>query len=145
MIARRNLPARAVATEKTLRIFRDRAFDWRSGATCIHLAHLQATNMEHILPDLPNFSTQIGALRQLRRQGVASLADLLDLHFERIAPSRMLIGDLALLPHDPEDDAIEAITIFDGLAKLIGWHGAQPDRLSNISRAGGHIIAAWAL
>lgn len=145
MIARRNLPARAAATNATLLAFRELPFDWATGATCIHLAHAQASNMGHDLPPVPNFKTAIGALRQLRKQGVESLAELLDRHFERIPHSRMLIGDLALLPHDPEEDVVEAIAIFDGLAKLIGWHGAQPERMANISRANGNIIAAWAL
>lgn len=141
-----DLAARAAATDATLARFRARAFDWKTGATCMHLARLQAKNMGHSVPAMPRFSSAQGALLALRKQGFATLADLLDARFERIDPSRMLIGDLAMLPGESgPDDPLGAVMIFDGLTKLLGWHDADPSRMRPVARAHDAIIGAWRL
>lgn len=141
-----DLNARAVATNATLARFRNRAFDWKTGATCIHLARLQAKNMGYRVPAVPRFTSPRGALLALRKQGFDTLGALLDARFERIDPARMLIGDLAMLPgEEGADDPLGAVMIFDGLTKLLGWHDADPSRLRPIAHAQADISGAWRL
>lgn len=133
---------RAAATEATLARYRTKPFDWSKRATCIHLAHTQARNMGHDVPTVPTFSTALGARRALKARGHDTLEALMDSMFPRIAPARMLVGDLALLP---ADDGWGSICVFDGLAKLLGWHGSDPSGIKPIARAQGDIVAAWGL
>lgn len=135
------LAERVTATEKTLAKFRGRPFDWKTGATCIHLARTQARNMRRRVPALPRFTSAVGARTALRKTGHESLEALLDSLFERIAPARMLVGDLALLPGD---DALGGIVIADGFGTMLGWHEAAPV-LSPIVGAVGECRGAWRL
>lgn len=135
------LAERVTATEKTLAKFRGRPFDWKTGATCIHLARTQARNMRRRVPALPRFTSAVGARTALRKTGHASLEALLDSLFERIAPAAMLVGDVAL---GPGEEALGAIAISDGFGTLMGWHADAP-LLSPIAGAVGDLKGAWRL
>lgn len=137
-----NLAMRAAATNRTVAAFQNRPFDW-DGASCIHLARLQAENMGHIVPPLPAFRSRQGALRGLLKTGHRTLESLLDSLFERIDPARMLVGDLAMLPG--EDRRLRAVVVFDGHLSVAGWHEAHPESLVWIKQMQADLVAAWRL
>lgn len=137
-----NLHQRAEATARTLRRFEGRAFSWRQSATCIHLARVQARHMGHKVPRLPPIRTALRARSALAAMGHDSLTGLMDSMFERIAPARMLVGDVAALPGD--DSPFEALLVFDGHQMFYGWHGLHPT-FCGIIELEPHLIAAWRL
>ena len=137
-----SLAMRAAATNRTVAAFQNRPFDW-NGASCIHLARLQAENMGHAVPQLPAFRSRQGALRALVKTGHRTLEGLLDSLFERIEPARMLVGDLAMLPG--EDRRLRAVVVFDGHVSVAGWHEAHPESLVWIKQMQADLVAAWRL
>lgn len=134
-----DLALRAAATSQTVAAF-DRPFDW-NGASCIHLVHAHAINMGHTPPPMPAFRSRQGALRGLLKTGHRTLEGLMDSLFERIEPSRMLVGDVAMLPG--EDDRLKAMVIFDGHLSVAGWHESKPERLVWIKAMQTDLVAAW--
>lgn len=139
---RLNLQQRAERTEKTLAKYRTKPFDWKRGATCIHLARTQARNMGHHPPSLPRFTSPIGARTALRSSGHDTLEALLDSLFPRIVPAQMLVGDLALIG---SEDGLGTITIFDGLSMLLGWFDEDPSALRPVANGMGLVTGAWRL
>lgn len=137
-----SLALRAAATNRTVAHFQNRPFDW-DGASCIHLARLQAENMGHTVPPLPAFRSRQGALRGLLKTGHPTLESLLDSLFERIAPAQMLVGDIGMLPG--EDRRLRALVVFDGHLSTAGWHEADPSRLVWIKNMQSDLVAAWRL
>lgn len=134
------------ATEKTLAKYRNRPFDWH-GASCIHLVRSHALNMGHrALPPLPAFRSATGAMTALRKQGCANLTDLMDMHFARIPPAMMMLGDVAALTGEDENSGpFEALVLFDGATSLLGWHAHAPDGIRAIKDAMGAVKLAWRL
>lgn len=142
----KGLDARAAATERTLDRYRWRAFDWATGATCIHLARTHLKNMGHQVPMVPRFTTPLGAKRALEATGFTDLAALLDDRLERIAPAAMWVGDVAVLPGDPDSGGafFDSIVIAAGNGVLLGWHGDDLSRMHNLVETDtSAIIGAW--
>jgi len=142
----KGLVARTAATEKTLDRFRFRAFDWSNGTTCIQLARTHLKNMGHAVPMVPRFTTPIGAKRALEATGFKDLAALLDDRLERVAPAAMWVGDVAVLPGDPESGGqfFDSIAIAAGNGVLLGWHGDDLSRMHNMVEVDhSAIIGAW--
>lgn len=137
-----SLALRADATNRTVAHFHARPFDW-DGASCIHLAHVQATNMGHKVPALPMFRSRQGALRGLLKTGHRTLESLMDSLFQRIVPAQMLVGDIAMLPG--EDRRLRALVLFDGHLSVAGWHEAHPESLVWIKNMHSDLVAAWRL
>lgn len=143
------LALRAVQTEMVIEALRDVPFNW-NGASCIHLARAQAFALGHQVPCVPRFKTARGAMRALKKQGAASVAELLDQWFPRHpAPAFARVGDLVLLPGENDagerDEMWDSVFIADGQGNLFGWHGSQPDRLSVVKWAQADALAAWRL
>jgi hypothetical protein len=136
------LVQRAAATEKTMLRYRYRAFDWATGATCLHLARAQMKNMGHRPPAIPRFTTALGAKRALDATGFADLAGLFDSMFERIAHASMLVGDLAILPGE---ELFDAVIVSAGNGLFLGWHGSDLSQLHNVKDPMGEISGAWRL
>lgn len=109
------------ATSRTLSRFRGAEFDW-SQMTCVHLAHAHLSEMGHVLPEIPAFDTAISARAALQNRGWTSVADMLDDFVERISPSRMIVGDLALIEGA---GGLDAIFICAGPLKVFGWREDQ--------------------
>lgn len=128
---------RAEATRKTLAKYRSLPFDWRSRATCIHLARYHLRNMAHRPPSIPDFRSPLGAKRALERTGFADVAALLDSLLPRIAPASMWVGDLAVLEGG---DGFDSIVINAG-GKLLGYHDADPSGLKPLIAKS--IVGAW--
>ena len=140
-----NLAERAARTEQVLARFRDKPFDW-AGANCIRLARAQAVALGHELPPVPLFRSALGARKALAKQGVESVAGLLDKFLPRHrAPAFAVIGDLAIGPA-AEAHGLEAVGVLDGYGNLFGWHEASGfQRLETIKFAHADIVAAWRL
>jgi len=134
------LPERAAATDRVLRRFRNRAFDWKTGATCLHLLRAQLVQLGHRPPRIPQFRSALGAKRAMERAGFADLAAAVDSVLPlRIPPAAMLVGDIGLLPGDEFD----ALVISVG-GKVIGWHGSDLSKLAVIAGVPlSSFIAAW--
>lgn len=114
------LAIRQAATEKTLARFRGKPFSW-AGANCVRLARVQAVNMGHKLPPIPQFRSALGAKRALASRGADSVTALLDQHFARLpGPAHAWLGDLVVGPADPAH-GLEAIGIADGQGNIWGW------------------------
>jgi hypothetical protein len=141
MSGQAELLRRVAATERTFARFRHRAFDWRRGATCIHLARAHLRAMGHNPPPVPRFRSPLGARRAMAAAGYADMAAIFDgLGLVRIPPLAMLVGDLAVLPGD--EGGFEAIAVSAG-GMLLGWHGADLSRVQPIGEAIAKVTAAW--
>lgn len=121
-----SLNERVAATNKTMAKFRTRHFDWRSRATCIHMARTHLRNMGHRPPPIPDFRSPMAARKALEKSGFDSVTALFDSLLPRIAPAEMWVGDLAVLPGSA---GLDSINIWDGIGKFLGWH---EDDLSGI-------------
>jgi hypothetical protein len=118
------LTERTKRLEKTLSKFRNRAFDWSNGATCIHVFRTHLKNMGHKVPAVPKFTTALGAKRAMDGAGFESLEQMADSFLERIPPASMLIGDIALMDGEEMFDAL-VISAGPG-GKVLGWHQEAP-------------------
>lgn len=110
---------RAAAVAETEARFRDRPFDWRRQATCIHLLRFHAAQMGHKLPVVPKFKSALGAKKALLATGFQTLPALLDSRFDRIPPAFMRVGDVLAMPGD---DGWDALVIKADKQKFLGWH-----------------------
>jgi hypothetical protein len=143
----KSIPARADATQRVIDKYRARPFDWADGATCLHLARAQARAMGHGgLPRIPDLTGPVDALRALKAQGAATLADLLDQHFERLqAPAFALVGDLILFPGDDGRAApLGALALANGAGCFYGWHDSGHP-FGEMVGLSGAAVAGWRL
>lgn len=113
------LERRRVATEKTLKRYRGKVFDWSKGVTCVHLARFHLRNMGHKPETLPRFRSALSAKKALKERGWESVEAMLDSMMPRIAPAQMLLGDLAVVPGQ---EGLDCILVSAGPLKLMGWH-----------------------
>lgn len=140
----KSLAARVERTERTLREWRERPFQW----CCVHMARAHARNMGHRkLPVVPEIGSAADALRVLKAMEHASLAELLNAYFERLpAPAFALVGDILLLPgEDGRADVLGAIGIADGAGNIWAWHDAGTGKLDVIKHAQASAVAGWRL
>lgn len=133
--------ARVEATRRTLAKYQARAFDWRTRATCIHMARMHLRNMGHRPPSVPDFRSALGARTAMKKAGFSDVAAMLDSFLPRIAPAAMWVGDLAVLPGD---ELFGSICISDTAGKLIGWHqddpsGVRPQLVLSLDQ----VVGAW--
>jgi len=112
------LERRVKATQATQKRFEGRAFDWAKQATCIHLLRFHAAQMGHKLPIVPRFRSALGAKKALRAEGVETLAELMDKHFQRIPAAYLQTGDVLAVPGD---GGFEALMIYGDLRAVLGW------------------------
>lgn len=108
--------AAVIASEQR---FREKRFDWRKSATCIHLVRFQASQMGHKLPTVPRFRSALTAKRALLSTGFQTLPGFLDSRFERVAPAFMRVGDILAVPGS---EGFEACYIKCDKTKFLGWH-----------------------
>ena len=127
------------AAKNTLERFRRRRFDWAKGHTCAHLALFHLKQMGRKVPKVPAFRSPLGAARALKAMGCENVAQVLDRHLERIAPARMMIGDLAVAG---SVDGLGAIMVCVGHLKLIGWR-EDADRMVVLDVRLDELDAAW--
>ncbi len=142
LAARQALPPlvrRTEATKMTFQKFRNEAFDWRTGKHCVRVAHFHLRQMGHTIPTLPRIRSALSARRALVAGGWASVSDMLDSLLEPIAPARMVVGDIGVVPGD---DGHESIVICLGPQKVLGW---LPSGEKMVIYDGGvqHLTGAW--
>lgn len=113
------LQRRVAATQLTQARFEGREFDWSKQATCIHMVRFHAAQMGHRVPIVPRFRSVIGAQRALKAQGVKTLSELMDKHFERIPAAQMRVGDVIALPG--LEGGLEGLMIYGQLRAVLGW------------------------
>ncbi len=106
------------ATNATMNRYRHKAFDWRTGITCVHLARFHLKQMGRKVPTVPRIRSEFAAVREMKARGWANVAEMLDSMLERIPPAAMTLGDLAVTK---SADGIGAILVAVGASKLIGW------------------------
>ncbi len=137
-----DLIRRKLATEKTMAKFRTRAFDWKKGATCVHLARFHLLAMGHRIEPLPRIRGPVGAARALKERGWDDVAAMLDAQpsLTRIAPSQMLLGDLAALP---DVSGFHGVVINVARHKLLGWHQDHMQGLVEMECSLDDLVGAW--
>jgi len=114
-----DMQRRAEAVAATEARFRDRPFDWRKQATCIHLLRFHAAKMGHNVPVVPRFRSPLGARRALLATGWQTLPALLSSMFQKIPPAFMFPGDVLAMPGN---DGWHALVIKADRSKFLGWH-----------------------
>lgn len=117
---------RASVTQAVLAQYRNRPFSFERRTTCLHLLRAQMVAFGYSPPPIPNVRTALGAKKALKKAGHASLMQLIDTLLPRIAPARMLVGDVALLPGESGDgkrSELDTVVIHVGGGKVLGWHG----------------------
>lgn len=113
-----DLERRRKASAETLARMRGTKVSWQ-GASCLHFAHAHMVAMGHELPPIPDFDSARSAMRAMRERGWDGVEDMLDAHLERIAPARMLLGDVATAPGE---GGLATIVVSAGPFKLMSWH-----------------------
>ena len=108
---------RQKALQSTMDRYRVRSFDWKTGATCVHMLRHHLKAMGHKVPAVPKVDGPIAAKRELRARGWASIEAMLDDLLEPIAVAAMLPGDVSIVPGD---DGLEAVYISLG-STAIGY------------------------
>lgn len=106
------------ALQATMDRYRHRAFDWKTGATCIHMLRFHLKKMGHKVEKVPKLEGPIAAKRELKKRGFASVEAMLDAMLTPIPVAAMLPGDVTILP---DDSGLDGIAISLG-EKMIGWH-----------------------
>lgn len=137
-----DLLRRKRATEATLAKYRARAFDWKKGVTCVHMARFHLRAMGHQVETLPRMRGPIGARRVMTERGWADVAAMLDAQasLTRISPAAMLVGDLAVLP---ADQGFDGIVINAGRHKLLGWHQDWAGGMIEMEAPLDAVIGSW--
>lgn len=105
------------ALQSTMDRYRHRTFDWKTGATCIHLLRHHLKAMGHKVEKVPRLDGPIAAKRELKKRGWDSVEAMLDALLERIPVAAMLPGDVSVLPGD---NALGAVVISLG-STCIGY------------------------
>jgi hypothetical protein len=114
------LIARRDAAQATLDRFGDVPFAWGRSDCAKMVAHLVRQHGHQTdLAKAGGYKTLLGAKRALTRLGVASVAELLDQRYPRIAPAEAIVGDIIALPSAGDLDAL-AICLGNGNA--IAYH-----------------------
>lgn len=117
--AKPDLLRRQKAVQETMEKYRSRPFDWRSKATCLHMARFHLRRMGRKPPPMPQVGSLLAAKKALKERDWLNVADMLDgIGLERIAPAMMLLGDLVAIE---SEDGIGSIFVAAGPNKIIGW------------------------
>ena len=117
-----------------------RAFDWKTKATCLHLARFHLRMMGKRPPALPAIGSLLAAKRALAARGWADVGEMLDaLKLQRVTPAAAWLGDLAMFP---SEDGIGSLFIVVSPRKLLGWREDYPAPVV-IDVEPGEIVAVW--
>ncbi|PZQ56276.1 MAG: hypothetical protein DI555_06585 [Novosphingobium pentaromativorans] len=135
------LERRHAATEATLARYRGRAFKWGS-VDCAKVAafHLKKLGHKIAISKAGAYQSDFGAARALKRLGYSTLAEMADgIGLVAIAPARMLLGDVALIP---SEGAIGALGIYAGNGNIFCFH---EDHDALVTFKPTEILRAWSV
>lgn len=110
---------RQEATARTHKAYLGRAFEWKAGHTCLHMARFHLKAMGHKVPALPRLTSALAARRALDRNGWADVDAMLESILPRVPALQMRLGDLATAAGV---DGFGAIFVCIPPFKLLGWH-----------------------
>lgn len=114
-----DLIRRQEAVAATMAKYRSRKFDWKSKATCLHLARFHLRQMGKRPPALPQVGSLLAAKKALKARGWRDVGEMLDaIGLKRIPPASMLLGDLIVID---SDDGLGSIFVAASPHKMIGW------------------------
>lgn len=133
-----NLAERAAATDITKNWFVGRPFKFGvSDCACIVVFHLRGMGWKIATPK-KGWDTPEQLARALKRFGGTGAAALDKIGLERIAPARVIIGDVVELP---SDHRLGAFAIYAGNGRTLGFHeGAEG---ACIMQPTVPLVAAW--
>lgn len=130
-----SLVERRDVTQAVLERYRSKPFSIERRSHCLAMFREQLVGFGYSPPPIPNVRSVRGAKLALKKAGFVSMMALLDSMLERIAPARMLIGDVALLPGEAGDgqrSILDTIVIHVGGGKVLGWYGGDDGGLQPI-------------
>ncbi len=130
---------RREVTQATLDHFAAKPFDWRAGATCVHLVRRQMIGMGHRPPPMRAFRSALTAKRALQSKGWKDLAHMMDSLLSAIPPARAILGDIVEMPSD--DETFGALAVVMGNGRIMGYLGESD--LLTIAQPIVSPIAAW--
>ncbi|MDO1559831.1 hypothetical protein Q0812_10375 [Brevundimonas sp. 2R-24] len=110
------LTRRVAAAQATINAFLDKTFSWGE-YDCARLAGYALKELGRDDPLIPfgSYSTELGAVRALKKQGRANLIEAIEaLGLERIAPARALPADIVAMPADDDRWVALGVAIGDG-------------------------------
>jgi hypothetical protein len=117
-----NTAQRARAVEETRLKYRGKPFVWGS-EDCLHLARTVLIKVGATgIPRLPNYSNEMQAIRQLKKQGHSSLESLLSDYCIEIPPALATPSDLGVITGE---GSLSAIGVCAG-GKWLGWPADYP-------------------
>jgi hypothetical protein len=117
-----NTARRAQAVQAALKKYRGKPFVWGE-VDCLHLARTVLIKIGATgIPLLPNYSTEMQAIRRLRKQGHDTLESLLSDYCIDVPPAFALAGDLGVVRGE---GALSAIAVYAG-GKWLGWPADHP-------------------
>jgi hypothetical protein len=116
-----DLIARVMATQKTVDMFKGRAFA-NGQADCAQLVLAHAKHMGRKI-DAPRYGDIKSAAGALRQMGFATLGQAMDAHFRRIERNQILAGDIIEVPGD---NGFSSLMIAVGNGRTIGFHESIP-------------------
>lgn len=127
------------ALDATMAKYRARPFDWKTGATCIHMFRFHAKRMGHTVEAVPKLDGPVAAKRELKKRGYDSVEAMLDALIEPIPVAAMLPGDVSVLP---DDSGLGGIVISLG-ATAIGYTEISDQGMSLLTEPGAVLTKAW--
>jgi len=122
-MAKTEIEVRVEATNKTRLKYAGRPFAWGS-VDCVKMARFHALAMGHKPPRFPSsYTTEIGALRALKKSGFENVDDLLSSMFPKIPLASARVGDFIVAEGEAGLDAV-----FISLGrKIMGFHEEAED------------------
>lgn len=129
-----DLEQRQAALNRTIAKYRGRVLDFKS-ADCVRMIRFHLLQMGHKPPPLPRYGSLIGAQRALREKG--GLIAILDTLLPRIAPARMLEGDIAVVGGEGGEAGVICVGY-----KYMGWHQDSAEAVNLVIDLA-NVTAAW--
>jgi len=112
-----DLNIRTAAFNATYEKFKDRPFEWGK-VDCIKVSRFLALQLKHKPPRAPRYTTEIGAIRSLKKMGFDNCEGLLSSMFPKIPVARALVGDLLI---GDGEGGMDAVFISAG-RQILGFH-----------------------
>ena len=114
----RSYDRRVAAAQKTVDRFEGKPFAWGK-YDCLRMAYFHARNMGKRPPAPTKYHSAITAKIALSSRGAATLVELLDGLFPRIAPAQAWAGDLIMMPGEAPFGSLGVVV---GNGRTLAYH-----------------------